>query len=165
MEILTSRMRRRIKYSTVALRSVVCALALALAPAVFAQPAGGQTAKPAPAAQQPRRGATNLRRRGSKDFFIHAFHAEKLGGLECSLCHTPVKEGSVVLKRPGHDQCMACHADDLTRYQADYLRAVPQTFPAVRRDSDLLPFPRYKSTRAILFQFSHAIARRSEGPH
>ena len=35
------------------------------------------------------------------------------------------------------------------------MRTVPQRVPALRRD--LLPFPRYKSTRAILFQFSHAM--------
>jgi len=50
------------------------------------------------------------------DFFIHSFHKEKFGGdLDCSMCHVAVKQGSVTLKRPGHDQCMTCHADDFTK--------------------------------------------------
>ena len=39
------------------------------------------------------------------EIYVHAFHADKLGSLECSLCHTAVKDGSVELQRPGHDQC------------------------------------------------------------
>ena len=53
-------------------------------------------------AQTPAAALGRLHRRS--DFFIHAFHKDKLGGtLECSLCHVAVKEGSVTLKRPGHD--------------------------------------------------------------
>lgn len=94
---------------------------------------------------------------GQEDFFLHAFHKEKLGGaLECSMCHTPVKDGSVTLKRPGHDQCMTCHSDDFTKDLKQKICAqCHTTFPPTSAQ-DLLPFPRYKGTRAILFQFSHA---------
>jgi hypothetical protein len=127
---------------------------LALASAVFAQPAAGQASKPA-AAQQPAASPAG-QSAAPKDFFIHAFHADKLGGLECSLCHTAVKEGSVELKRPGHDQCMACHADDFNNVKQIICAQCHQNFPPDGA-TDLFPFPRYKSSRAILFQFSHAM--------
>ncbi|MES1260523.1 MAG: cytochrome c3 family protein, partial [Acidobacteriota bacterium] len=92
-----------------------------------------------------------------KEFLVHAFHKDKLGGtLECSLCHVAVKEGSVTLKRPGHDQCITCHSDDFNK---DLKQAVcaecHKTFPPTGAE-DLVPFPRYQGTRAILFEFSHA---------
>ena len=94
---------------------------------------------------------------GQGEFFFHAFHAEKLNGLECSLCHTAVSEGSVELKRPGHDQCKTCHADDFEKeIKASVCAMCHGTFPPTDA-SDLVPFPRYKRTRAILFQFSHAM--------
>ena len=93
-----------------------------------------------------------------QNFFVHAFHKDKLGGtLECSLCHVAVKDGSVELKRPGHDQCMTCHSDDFDKKSlrqtvcAQCHTASPPTSAA-----DLVPFPRYKGSRAILFEFSHA---------
>ncbi len=42
---------------------------------------------------------------------IHILHAQKLGRLECNLCHPPAARGSVDLKRPGHAQCSLCHAE------------------------------------------------------
>jgi hypothetical protein len=92
------------------------------------------------------------------EIYVHAFHADKLGSLECSLCHTAVKDGSVELQRPGHDQCTACHADD---FDNNYAKARPPFCAAchssaTRSKADLLPFPRYGGTRAILFRFSHA---------
>jgi hypothetical protein len=91
-----------------------------------------------------------------KDFFIHAFHAAKLGGLECNICHTPVADGSVELKRPGHDQCKTCHSDDFEKDIKPVICAqCHSTFPPAGA-SDLVQFPRFKSTRAILFEFSHA---------
>jgi len=90
------------------------------------------------------------------EFFIHAFHAEKLGGLECSACHTPTAAGSVELKRPGHDQCTPCHADDFEKeIKPKVCAQCHSDFPP--SSEGLFPFPRYKSTRAILFQFSHAM--------
>lgn len=90
------------------------------------------------------------------NFLIHAFHKDKLGGaLDCSLCHVADKAGSVTLKRPGHDQCMACHSDDFTKELKQQICAQCHTsFPPSGSD-DLLPFPRYKGTRTILFSFSH----------
>jgi hypothetical protein len=90
------------------------------------------------------------------EFLIHAFHKDKFGGdLDCTLCHVPVKDGSVMLKRPGHEQCMACHDDDFNK---DIKKVVcDQCHSAFPPDADnLQPFPRYKSTRTILFEFSHA---------
>ena len=90
------------------------------------------------------------------EFFIHAFHAEKLGGLECTICHTPAQQGSVVLKRPGHDQCKTCHADDFEKEIKQVVCAQCHTTFPPSSQADLVPFPRYRNTRAILFEFSHA---------
>jgi len=91
------------------------------------------------------------------DFFIHSFHKEKFGGdLDCSMCHVAVKQGSVTLKRPGHDQCMTCHADDFTKEIKQAICAECHTAFPPSGSADLAPFPRYKGSRALLFQFSHA---------
>jgi len=110
---------------------------------VFAQSAKTQAPLPVPGAQ-------------AAPFLIHAFHKEKLNGeLECSLCHVAVKDGSVVLKRPGHDQCMVCHSDAFnTDLNQKICSQCHTTFPPTGSD-DLLPFPRYKGSRAILVDFSH----------
>ena len=91
------------------------------------------------------------------EFFVHAFHKDKLGGtLDCGLCHVAVKEGSVTLKRPGHDQCMTCHSDDFTKELKPVVcEQCHKTFPPTSSE-DLVPFPRYQGTRAVLFEFSHA---------
>jgi hypothetical protein len=92
-----------------------------------------------------------------KEFFIHAFHKDKLGGtLECNMCHVAVKEGSVSLKRPGHDQCITCHSDDFNKDIKQVICAQCHTAFPPTGAADLAPFPRYKGSRAILFQFSHA---------
>ncbi len=90
------------------------------------------------------------------EFLLHAFHKDKFGGdLDCTLCHVPVKEGSVMLNRPGHDQCMACHDADFNQNIKQVVCAqCHSAFPPSA--TDLLPFPRYKSTRTMLFDFSHA---------
>lgn len=92
----------------------------------------------------------------SGEFFIHSFHKQLFNGqLECSLCHVAVKEGSVVLKRPGHDQCMTCHSDDFnTKLNQKVCQQCHTSFPPTGA-ADLVPFPRYKGTRAIVFEFSH----------
>ena len=92
-----------------------------------------------------------------KEFFVHAFHKEKLGGeLECNMCHVAVKAGSVSLKRPGHDQCITCHSDDFNKDLKQIVCAQCHgTFPPTGA-ADLVPFPRYQGTRAVLFEFSHA---------
>ena len=91
------------------------------------------------------------------NFFIHTFHKQKLGGsLECSLCHVADAAGSVTLKRPGHDQCMTCHSDDFnTNVKQVVCAQCHSSFPPTGA-ADLVPFPRYKGSRAILFQFAHS---------
>ena len=132
----------------------------AVALVAFAQAPSAQTpakkplpATKAPARTQPVKSATE----DPQNFFIHAFHKDKLGGdLDCTLCHDPAKEGSVMLKRPGHEQCMTCHDDDFNKNIKQVLCAqCHTTFPPTGA-ADLVPFPRYKSTRTILFEFSHA---------
>jgi Cytochrome c7 and related cytochrome c len=90
--------------------------------------------------------------------YVHSIHMAKLGSLECSLCHAAEKDGSVELKRPGHDQCTACHSDD---FDNNYAKARPILCgvchsSTTRSKTDVIPFPRYKGTRALLFRFSHA---------
>ena len=90
--------------------------------------------------------------------YVHSIHLAQFGSLECSLCHTAVKDGSVELQRPGHDQCMACHSDDFDNNYAKArapLCSVCHT-SAARNKSDVEAYPRYRGTRAILFRFSHA---------
>jgi hypothetical protein len=90
--------------------------------------------------------------------FVHAIHLAQFGSLECSLCHAAVKDGSVELQRPGHDQCMGCHADDFDNNGA---KARPPVCAAchtsaAHNKTDVAAYPRYRGTRAILFRFSHA---------
>jgi hypothetical protein len=130
-----SNFARRFAYS-------ISVLALALVPAFAQKPAATPFAPPMA---------------GGKEFFIHAFHKDKLGGeLDCKLCHTPAKEGSVTLKRPGHDQCMTCHSDDFNKELKQVVCAQCHSEFPPSGASDLIPFPRFQGSRAILFQFSHA---------
>lgn len=143
------------------LQAVAGALLLASAAAGQTQPAGNKDqAKPA-AAAKPAAGkavATGPVTGPNGEVYVHAMHAEKLGSLECSTCHTAVKDGSVELKRPGHDQCMVCHSDDFDNNYAKARATVCGVChtSGTRSKTDLLPFPRYRGTRAILFRFSHA---------
>jgi hypothetical protein len=111
--------------------------------------------QPTPGAKPAAKPAANAPANTSGDFFIHQVHASQLS-LDCNSCHVPDKAGSVVLKRPGHDQCMVCHAD---AFGADLNQKIcaqcHSAFPPSGSE-DLLPFPRYKRTRTILFEFSHA---------
>ncbi len=135
---------------------LVSAGVILLAAAAFGQaPPAAQTPPPAkkPAAPSVPLIAPN------GEVYIHAMHADKLGSLECALCHVAVKDGSVELQRPGHDQCTACHPDD---FDNNYAKARPTLCAechtsAKGSKTDLLPFPRYRDTRAILIQFSHAL--------
>ena len=88
-------------------------------------------------------------------FLIHAVHAKQLS-LDCNTCHVPAKEGSVVLQRPGHDQCMACHQDAFGDNLNPKICAQCHTAFPPTSSQDLLPFPRFKKDRAILFEFAHA---------
>jgi hypothetical protein len=88
-------------------------------------------------------------------FYLHDFHSKQVG-LDCGACHVPSKPGSVVLQRPGHDQCTPCHQDDFNKNIKQQVCAqCHSTFPPSGSE-DLLPYPRYKNVRPIVFEFSHA---------
>ena len=100
-------------------------------------------AKAAPAATKP------------APFYLHAKHVGEIG-LDCNACHVPVKDGSVVLQRPGHDQCMVCHQDAFDKVNDEQIcRQCHSAFPPSSED-DNYPFPRFKHQRPILIDFSHA---------
>jgi hypothetical protein len=82
---------------------------------------------------------------------IHQIHEQKLGVLPCSLCHVPAARGSVMLKRPGHDQCRTCHGAEFQNFRILESGFCSQCHRGT--GAELLPFPR---TRAILSGFSHA---------
>jgi Outer membrane cytochrome MtrC/MtrF-like, domains II/IV/Cytochrome c7 and related cytochrome c len=90
------------------------------------------------------------------NFFIHAYHAEKLGTLDCNMCHVPVKDGSVMLQRPGHTQCLVCHDDDFNKDLKPKVCAQCHAQFPPEGASDLVQFPRYSKTRTILFEFAHS---------
>jgi len=117
------------------------------APAPAGRPAGAKPASSAkPAGAKPA---------AEGEFFLHAFHAKQLG-LDCSTCHVPVSTGSVVLKRPGHDECMGCHAEAFEKdLNQQICSQCHSAFPPTG-GNDVMAFPRYQKTRAILFEFSHA---------
>jgi hypothetical protein len=86
----------------------------------------------------------------AEDFALHAYHAKKLS-IECGACHVPVAAGSVTLRRPGHAQCLKCHA--MAFRAANNPRICAQCH--VSADSAaLLRFPRFAGQ--LLSQFSHA---------
>lgn len=118
-------------------------------------PAAQPAAKPSAAQPAAPKAAAEKSSAEQPEFFLHAFHAKGLG-LDCNVCHVPVSAGSVELKRPGHDECMTCHAD---AFEKDLNQKIcsqcHSAFPPSQA-SDVLPFPLYRKTRAILFEFSHA---------
>jgi hypothetical protein len=84
-------------------------------------------------------------------FPMHALHAEKLGFLDCNLCHVPVAEGSVMLQRPGHDQCALCH--DLTKVPEQKVCAQCHSSVPVTGKADLIAYP---GRGKVLVEFAHA---------
>ena len=88
-------------------------------------------------------------------FHLHEFHLKQVG-LDCDGCHVPAKSGSVILQRPGHDQCTPCHQDDFNKVLKEKVCVQCHTvFPPTSAE-ELLPFPRFKNERPIVFEFSHA---------
>jgi len=71
-------------------------------------------------------------------FSMHRSHVQKLGRLECNLCHKPVTKGSVELHRPGHDECKLCHAQEFTAASNNTICGVCHR--TVGKEA-LLPFP------------------------
>lgn len=94
-------------------------------------------------------------------FYLHEFHSKQVA-LDCDACHVPEKAGSVVLRRPGHDQCTPCHQGNFDKdIKQKICVQCHSVFPPTSSE-DLLPFPRYKNERPIVFDFSHA---RHVDPH
>ena len=76
--------------------------------------------------------------------------------MDCSECHVRVHEGSVVLQRPGHEQCLSCHQDDFQiKPDAEVCKVCHASFPPIGSE-DLLSYPRFAKDHVILFRFSHA---------
>jgi hypothetical protein len=88
-------------------------------------------------------------------FFLHEYHMKQLG-LDCDACHVPEKTGGVLFQRPGHAQCAPCHQDDFEKDIKPKICAQCHSAFPPSSSADLLPFPRYKSLRPIVFEFSHA---------
>ncbi len=127
----------------------------AAAPAAAAPATAPAATAPAAAAPAPATAPAAAPAAEEKPFHLHAFHLKE-AGLDCSTCHVPVKDDSVVLQRPGHDQCMVCHADAFgDQLDEKICKQCHSSFPPTSSD-DLFPYPRYKGTRALLTQFSHA---------
>lgn len=124
----------------------LCILSLysILVPAALAQQAG----------QKPRPATADSKSQPAP-FFLHDYHMKQVG-LDCDGCHVPEKPGSVVLQRPGHDQCTPCHQDDFDKDIKQQVCAQCHSgFPPAGQ-VDLLPFPRFKNVRPIVYEFSHA---------
>jgi len=90
---------------------------------------------------------------GPPQLWMHAVH--KKAKLDCDGCHTASKEGSVVLQRPGHDQCTTCHQDEFDAKKPSMCTSC-HSGAAPTSSADLLPYPFYQKKRAMLFEFSHA---------
>ncbi|MGH9512375.1 MAG: cytochrome c3 family protein [Terriglobales bacterium] len=128
---------RRMSRSKLGFTSICLLMALAAKPAVSAQKQPGASQTPAP-------------------FYLHAYHLKEVG-LDCDACHVSEKAGSVVFQRPGHDQCTPCHQDDFDKnIKQKICVQCHSAFPPTSSD-DLLPFPRFKNQRPIVFEFSHAM--------
>jgi len=87
----------------------------------------------------------------AEEFHLHAYHAAKLS-IECRACHVPVEKDSVTLRRPGHAQCLMCHA---AVFRTDSNPRICQQCH-VSGSPDLIPYPRFKNQRPLLADFSHA---------
>jgi hypothetical protein len=83
-------------------------------------------------------------------FPMHRFHVQKLGRLECNLCHQAVSKGSVELKRPGHDQCKLCHMQE---FQPASKNTICTVCHRTAGNSGLLAFPPLPDR--VLANFAH----------
>jgi Cytochrome c7 and related cytochrome c len=138
------------------LRANLCLVVMCLGSAATTpgQESGAKDSKAAPPQSQAPSGA-------QAPFHLHEFHLKQVG-LDCDGCHVAAKEGSVVLQRPGHDQCTPCHADDFDKNINEKICVQCHSVFPPTSSEDLLPFPRYKNERPIVFEFSHA---RHVDPH
>jgi predicted CXXCH cytochrome family protein len=99
--------------------------------------------------------STEAHSQASVPFHLHEFHSKQVG-LDCDACHVPAKSGSVMLQRPGHDQCTPCHQDDFDKNLNQKVCMQCHTVFPPTSSEELLPYPRYKNERPIVFEFSHA---------
>ena len=86
-------------------------------------------------------------------FWMHAVH--KKAKLDCDGCHVAAEDNSVVLQRPGHDQCTSCHQDEFDAKKPSMCTSCHSS-AAPTGKTDLLPYPFYKGKREALIDFSHA---------
>ncbi len=109
----------------------------------------------APAAKPAAPGAGAPATPSNEPFFLHAYHMKTVG-LECDTCHVPQKEGSVVLQRPGHDQCTPCHEEAFNeKLNPKICAQCHSDFPPTSSDG-LFPYPRFKGQRSLLIDFAHS---------
>ena len=94
-------------------------------------------------------------RAGSAEYRLHDHHVGQLG-LECGDCHAPAQPQSVVLSRPGHAQCLSCHAEDFQGQPGVDLCRTCHTSLRPTGSDDLRPYPEFGKPQALLFRFSHA---------
>jgi len=93
--------------------------------------------------------------RSSAQSTLHAYHATKLS-MDCKTCHVPSQQGSVTLSRPGHGQCVTCHAMAFRRANNPKLCQECHVTSKPAGSTDLLPYPRSRGQRPLLTEFSHA---------
>ena len=86
---------------------------------------------------------------------LHAYHATKLS-MDCKMCHVPVQQGSVTLSRPGHRQCVTCHAMAFRMANNPKICQECHSGPKPSGSGDLLSYPRFQGQRPLLTEFSHA---------
>jgi hypothetical protein len=85
-----------------------------------------------------------------EEFRLHAYHATTLS-MECNVCHVPIQKDSVMLRRPGHAQCVTCHA---MAFRTANNPRICQQCHVSPTSAELLAFPRLKGQ--LLSEFSHA---------
>jgi hypothetical protein len=85
---------------------------------------------------------------------MHKVH--KKAKLDCEGCHVADKDGSVVLRRPGHDECTSCHQDEFDARKQSMCASCHTTFPPTN-GSDLVPYPPVRKTQSFLLDFSHKL--------
>src|SRR5262249_46416310 len=86
---------------------------------------------------------------------LHAYHATKLS-MDCKTCHVPVQHGSVTLRRPGHSQCVTCHAMAFRIGNNPRICQECHATPKPEGSADLLAYPRFKGLRPLLTEFAAA---------
>jgi len=132
-----------------------CLAGVCLSVSVAANQAGSSAKNQAASPTQTPAPAKAPTQSADTPFYLHDFHI-KQAGLDCDACHVPEKKGSMVLQRPGHDQCTPCHDDDFNKdIKKKICVQCHSVFPPSSSE-DLLPYPRYKDQRPIVFDFSHA---------